>query len=101
MPSETVMVWSKLLPALLLAGCSGQPLQGEPLAAVSIIPIWSTPAQIREACGPEKGGCSDVGHSNWQVIQMWLEKPLYWDDAHMAILGHEVAHALGWRHDGR
>ena len=88
----------KLAALLLLSGCSLQPIQGEPLTMVCVAPVWSTPSQIRARCGADAEACGQIGQYNGQLLTMWVEQPDRWDDAKMARLGHEFAHALGLKH---
>lgn len=93
------VVWSIRLGALLLlSGCGSLPIHGDLLAYVCIAPVWSTPAEIREMCGPTANACAEVGQYDGQIRRLWLERPEFFDDRKTASLGHEVLHSLGATH---
>ena len=100
--STTSQVILALMLAFALSGCAaGQPfIQGPTLEVITVQPVWSTPAQIKERCGQATVGCATVGQYNGQLVQMWVEKPLAFDDFwRVYSLGHELLHALGATHE--
>lgn len=92
----------RLLVLLLLSGCSMVPVTHEADRTVALLRVvWTEPEQMSVPCGQAKysnqtvGGCYDILN---QII--YTPKPRDWsDEERQRILGHEVMHLLGMRHE--
>jgi len=59
--------------------------------------IWVPAERMREYCGPDQVACARPVSGEWLI---YTEKPRSWNNtARLRRLGHEVAHALGSRHE--
>lgn len=78
---------------LLLCGCA-TPYTPPSLTRACVNVRWSSPDEIKAACGVGNAGC-------WKLVEatIYTEKPDSFDDPKVHILGHELMHALGARHE--
>ncbi len=85
---------------VLLAGCAQVPIAtGPAMQQVAVVVNWSSQEQIAKACGPgQKSGGQVMGcYVNGMI---YAPPPSSWsDDQALAILGHELMHAMGAIHE--
>ena len=93
-----------LVGILLLAGCAQAPLVTGPDVQTALVFVrWSNQEQIDAACPAEQKSINQtIEHTIgcYANGMIYMPRPSSWSDSFlMEVLGHEVLHALGYRHE--